>query len=176
MYSYCAYIHRVVSTPLFSERERQLIVLAVAGVTGAEYVQEEHRRIARAAGLEMEAVEGALAGERVGELSKKEETVYGLALEMAENWGRVSDETWRNVVVKDKPKVKGQEGFLECEDVAWEDIEVDGRVLESDEGRLSREEVAMLAQVVASSMFVSVLVNCADVEVPQATREGVEQP
>lgn len=36
---YCAYIHRaVLTTTLFTSRERELIVLAVAGVTQAEYV------------------------------------------------------------------------------------------------------------------------------------------
>lgn len=50
--------------------------------------------------------------EMVG-LSAREESVYRLALEMARNWGRVSDETWRDVVTKDKPKAKGQEGWLE---------------------------------------------------------------
>lgn len=159
----------MVSTPVFTARERELGVLAVAGVTRAEYVLYAHRRIASSVGLEEEIVEVALEGgegvDMVG-LSAREESVYRLALEMARNWGRVSDETWRDVVTKDKPKAKGQEGWLERESEVWEDIEVDGRAVEMDEGRLTREEVATLTQIVASSMFVSVLVNCADVQIP----------
>jgi hypothetical protein len=169
---YCAYIHRaVLTTTLFTNRERELIVLSVASVTRAEYVVYAHRQIARSVGLSGSVVEGALGGAKFTDmldLTKRESNVYRLASEMAGNWGRVSDATWRDVVAKDEPKAKGQEGWLEKEDV-WEDIEVDGKPVEvedGDEARLTREEVATLAQVLASTMFVSVLVNCADVEVP----------
>ena len=174
---YCAYIHRaVLTTTLFNSRERELIVLAVAGATRAEYVVYAHRRIARAVGLDAEQIEAALEGRAwtdMLDLSVREKNIYRLASEMAASWGRVADATWQAVVVKDKPKAKAQEGWLEKEDV-WEDIEVDGQPVEVDEGRLTREEVATLAQVLASTMFVSVLVNCADVEVP--LESGQEQP
>ncbi|KAJ4325354.1 hypothetical protein N0V94_000696 [Neodidymelliopsis sp. IMI 364377] len=178
LYSYCAYIHKVLSTPLFTVRERELAVLAVASITQAQYVRAAHRRIARSAGLSDYAVEAALSGEELGhmlELSKRERSIYKLAAEMSRGWGRVSDETWRAVVEKEKPRSKGQEGWLEREDEGWEDIDGDGdKVVEGKEGKLTREEVAMLTQVVASAMFMSVLVNCADTatEVPGAG--GVE--
>ncbi|KAF9691518.1 hypothetical protein EKO04_010482 [Ascochyta lentis] len=169
IYNYCAYVHRVISTPLFSLRERELAVLAVAGTTQAQYVKYAHGQIGASIGLHDDIVESALAGFCLTDsphLSPREKTIYRLALEMAQNWGRVSDSTWRDVVTRDKPKARGQQGWLEQEDELWEDVEVDGRKVETDEGRLTREEVATLTQVVASGMFVSVLVNCADVEVP----------
>lgn len=146
-------------------------MLSVASVTKAEHVVYVHRQIAGSVGLSGSVVEGVLGGARFADmldLTKRERKVYRLASEMAGNWGRVSDATWRDVVVKDEPKGKGQEGWLEKGDVC-ENNEVDGKPVEmedGDEGRLTREEVATLAQVLASTMFVSVLVNCANVEVP----------
>jgi AhpD family alkylhydroperoxidase len=170
---YCNYIHSIVSSSLFTLRERELIVLAVASVTRAEYVIYAHRRIAASVGLKDETIDAALA--RYGwmdmiSLSPREKNVYRIASEMAGNWGRVSDETWSAVVVKDKPKAKGQEGWLEREFVGVEKV-----VEDAGEERLQRGEVAMLAQVLASTMFVSVLVNCADLDIGEK-EEGVGQP
>ena len=180
---YCKYIHKVVSTPLFTLRERELIVLAVAGVTRAEYVVYAHRRIAAAAGLDEDVVEAALKGcawMEMLDLSAREKNVYRLAAEMARSWGRVGDATWDAVVAKDKPKAKAQEGWLEtgCEPSDEERVR-DGNKPGSnkeDEPFLTREEVATLAQVLASTLFVSVLVNCADVEVPRCEDEIAQQP
>jgi hypothetical protein len=100
---------------------------------------------------------------RIPGLSARERNLYRLASEMAGNWGRVGDETWRAVVVKDKRKQRGHEGWLEpepeLEPELYEEKEEEG----GGEGeRLTREEVATLAQVLASALFVSVLVNCAE--------------
>lgn len=184
IYRYCAYIHRVVSTPLFTARERELIVLVVAGVTQAAYVVCSHRRIATSVGLSASVVEGALSGFDVSarlDLSPRERNVYVLASEMARNWGRVRNETWDAVVVRDGPKTQGQQGWLGGDDDARADVEVDGAGVAGlevgQEDRLTREEVATLAQVLASTMFASVLVNCADAEVQGLERtEGAEQP
>ncbi|KAJ4986380.1 hypothetical protein SVAN01_08072 [Stagonosporopsis vannaccii] len=198
---YCRYIHSVVSTPVFTLRERELIVLAVAGVTCAEYVVDSHREVAIAAGLRGETVQCALEGatwmEIIG-LNGREKNVYRVASEMAGNWGRLGEETWRAVVAEDKAKTRREEGWLEgevAEDVGAEgdhngedvpaDIENDkpsiasARSEEENERkpqRLTREELATLAQVLASTMFVSVLVNCADVEAPQSETDIVQQP
>lgn len=160
---YCNYIHSILSSSLFTLRERELIVLAVASVTRAEYVMHAHCRIAASVGLRDEAIEAALS--RYGwmdmvDLSPREKNVYRIASEMAGNWGRVSDDTWAAVVVKDKPKAKGQEGWLEREFVDVEKV-----IEDACEERLQRGEVAILAQVLASTMFVSVLVNCADLDI-----------
>ncbi|KAF3033418.1 hypothetical protein E8E12_001903 [Didymella heteroderae] len=170
---YCNYIHSIMSSPVFTLRERELIVLAVASVTRAEYVMYAHRRIAASVGLLDETIEGVL--DRYGwmdmiDLSLREKNMYRVASEMAGNWGRVSDETWAAVVVKDKPKAKGQEGWLEREF-----IDVEAEIEEACDDRLQRGEVAMLAQVLASTMFVSVLVNCADLDIG-TEEEIVRQP
>lgn len=195
---YCRYIHSVVSTPVFTLRERELIVLAVAGVTRAGYVVSSHRGVARAAGLGGGDVQCALEGGAWTEmqgLSGREMTVYRVASEMAGNWGRVGENTWRAVVVEDRAKARGEEGGLEGEvreetggDMAngehdCEDSENDkqfGADAEAGGGekpqRLTRSELATLAQVLASIMFVSVLVNCADIEGPQSDADIVQQP
>lgn len=198
---YCRYIHSVVSTTVFTLRERELVVLAVASVSEAGYVIYAHRRIAVSVGLSEDAVEAALHGEawmEMLDLSAREKNVYRLASEMAKNWGRVSDETWRAVVVPDRPKARGQEGWLEkeveedeIENAGWDDETDRSAIDNSKEGntqvadgpagakmpdRLTREEIATLAQVLASTMFVSILVNCADVEVPQSEADIVQQP
>lgn len=205
---YCNYIHKVVSTPVFTLRERELIVLAVASVTRADYVMYAHRRIAQSVGLEETTIEGALTGYswmEMLDLSAREKNVYRLASEMAGNWGRVSDATWQAVVMKDKPKARGQEGWLEKEVVQDDVIMANGVDADDAVGGpesgvngggqsgigeqkkdskkekekpqwLTREEIATLAQVLASTMFVSVLVNCADVEVPRSDGEVVQQP
>ncbi|KAF3051131.1 hypothetical protein E8E11_008713 [Didymella keratinophila] len=170
---YCNYIHSIVSSTLFTLRERELIVLAVASVTQAEYVMYAHRRIAGSVGLKEETIDAALKREGwmdMIDLSPREKNVYRIASEMAGNWGRVSDETWNAVVIKDKPKARGQEGWLEREFV-----DVETQIEETCENRLQRGEVAMLAQVLASTMFVSVLVNVADLDIG-AQEEKVEQP
>ncbi|KAF1925652.1 uncharacterized protein M421DRAFT_7677 [Didymella exigua CBS 183.55] len=170
---YCSYIHSIVSTPTFTQRERELIVLAVASVTRAEYVMYAHRRIAASVGLAGETIESALARfswMEMMDLTPREKNVYRIASEMAGDWGRVGDDTWAAVVVKDKPKAKGQEGWLEREF-----IDVDAVTVETGDERLTRGEVAMLAQVLASTMFVSVLVNCADLDIG-SEQEIVRQP
>lgn len=177
---YCRYIHSVVSTSTFNLRERELIVLAVAGVSQADYIMYAHRRIATSVGLSGDTVEAALQGEtwmEMLDLSAREKNVYRLASEMAKSWGRLSNETWRAVVTPDQPKPKGQEGWLEKE-VGEEgagcarQCEADGQTTD----RLTRSEIATLAQVLASTMFVSVLVNCAEVEVPHSEADIVQQP
>ncbi|KAH6625644.1 hypothetical protein C7974DRAFT_414144 [Boeremia exigua] len=188
---YCRYIHSVVSTPVFTLRERELVILAVAGVSQAEYVVGVHRRVAREVGLREGVVEGALAGVEMGDewmgmlgLSAREKNVWRIAREMAQGWGRVSEKTWGAVVVKDELKGRGVEGWLDMEgdgeDVktAVEDGEKkmgDGSVGEKPD-RLTREEVATLAQVLASTMFVSVLANCADVKAPKDAGDIIQQP
>lgn len=170
---YCNYIHSIVSSTLFTLRERELIVLAVASVTQAEYAVYAHRRIAASVGLGEDTIEAALRREgwmSMLDLSPREKNVYRIAAEMAGNWGRVSEKTWNAVLVKDKPKAKGQEGWLEREFV-----DVETQIQEIFEERLQRGEVAMLAQVLASTMLVSVLVNVADLDIG-AEEEKVEQP
>ena len=54
-------------------------------------------------------------------------------------------------------------------------MDVEKVVEDAGEERLQRGEVAMLAQVLASTMFVSVLVNCADLNIGEK-EEGVGQP
>lgn len=169
---YCNYIHSIVSSSLFTLRERELIVLAVASVTRAEYVVYAHRRIAASVGLAGDTIDAAVRGDGwmdMLDLSPRERNVYRVASEMVGNWGRVSDETWAAVVVKDKPKAKGQEGWLEREFVDVEKV-----VEECCEERLQRGEIAMLAQVLASTVLVSVLVNVADLDIGES--EEVGQP
>lgn len=170
---YCNYIHSIISSPVFTLRERELIVLAVASVTRAEYVMYAHRRIAASVGLDSETIEGALARylwTDMMDLTPRETNVYRIASEMAGNWGRVSDDTWAAVVVKDQPKARGQEGWLEREFV-----DVDAEPVETGDEGLTRGEIATLAQVLASTMFVSVLVNCADLDIG-TEEEIVGQP
>ncbi|KAJ4369504.1 hypothetical protein N0V86_009339 [Didymella sp. IMI 355093] len=171
---YCNYIHSILSSSIFTLRERELIVLAVASVTRAEYIMHAHRRIAASVGLDDETIEGALVRYSwmdMMNLSPREKNVYRIASEMAENWGCVSDETWAAVVVKDKPKAKGQEGWLEREF-----IDVGAEIVEACGERLQRGEVATLAQMLAGTMFVSVLVNCADLDLGVEEEEVVRQP
>lgn len=161
---YCRYIHGALASPLFSPRERELIVLAAAGVTEAKFLGKGYGQYEGEEGLTAETVGGVVRGEewmRVPGLSARERNLYRLASEMAGSWGRVGEETWRAVVLQDKPKRGAQEGWLEpeLESGVYEDEEEEG----GGEGeRLTREEVATLAQVLASALFVSVLVNCAE--------------
>ncbi|OSS48537.1 hypothetical protein B5807_07832 [Epicoccum nigrum] len=176
--AYCRYIHGLLATPLFTPCERHLIILAAAGVTRVQFVVQRYRQDAGTAGLSDETVERVLSGEaaaQVPRLTARERNVYALARELAGSWGRVRDETWRSVVVQDKPRRRAQEGWLEpepepepekCEDKDEEEEESPGGGSE----RLTREEVATLAQVLASALFVSVLVNCAE------GGEAVQQP
>jgi hypothetical protein len=143
-----------------------------------QFVVQRYRQDAGTAGLSDETVERVLSGEaaaQVPRLTARERNVYALARELAGSWGRVRDETWRSVVVQDKPRRRAQEGWLEpepepepekCEDKDEEKEESPGGGSE----RLTREEVATLAQVLASALFVSVLVNCAE------GGEAVQQP
>jgi hypothetical protein len=84
----------------------------------------------------------------------------------------VGEGTWRAVIARDEPKKRAQEGWLEPEpepepELSEEEEEREG----GGEGeKLTREEVATLAQVLASALFVSVLVNCAE------GGEAVQQP
>ncbi|KAF2996021.1 hypothetical protein E8E13_002161 [Curvularia kusanoi] len=159
---YCRYIHSVLEAPGFSRRERELVVAAVVAVSGARWV-----------GSEM----GGL-GKEVGGLSARERNVGRLAGEMVQGWGRVAESTWREVVVRDGGKSRGVEGWLEGET----DVEREGEMGGDDAGagldgdRLTREEAATLAQVVASVMFVSVLVNCAEGGVTEGEAGVLEQP
>lgn len=197
---YCRYIHSILSTSVFSVRERELIVLAAASVTQAEYVTCVHRRLATSVGLSAETVNSVLAGEVCNEfldLNSREKNVYRMAREMARYWGRVKEETWEAVLIQDEPKPRRQDGWLETEpdaeigrenefrrvigaaangsckagvDVAEQ---MDSSCPDRNSDRLSRGEIATLAQVLASTMFVSVLVNCAETQVPQSEPEVV---
>ena len=106
---------------------------------------------------------------RVPGLSARERIVYRLASEMAGGWGRVGEETWGAVVVKDAPRGRGLGGWLEPELESVSEVYEGELGGEKGEGRgesggerLTREEVATLAQVLASALFVGVLVNCAE--------------
>ena len=169
--AYCRYIHNTLATPLFTLRERDIIVLAAAGVTQAHFLVQSYRKNAGEAGFCKETIECVLSREawqRIPGLSARERNVYRLASEMAGSWGRVGEETWRAVVVRDEPKRRGQEGWLEPEP----EPEPEPKLYEQEgkEGgqreRLTKKEVATLAQVLASALFMSVLVNCAEAAVP----------
>ncbi|KAG9199088.1 hypothetical protein G6514_009104 [Epicoccum nigrum] len=175
--AYCRYIHGLLATPLFTPRERHLIILAAAGLTRAQFVAQRYRQDAGTAGLSDEIVERVLSGEAaapVPRLTARERNVYALARELAGSWGRVRDETWRSAVVQDKPRRRAQEGWLEPEPEhepeQYEDKDEEKEEKEGGSERLTREEVATLAQVLASALFVSVLVNCAE------GGEAVQQP
>ena len=101
---------------------------------------------------------------RVPGLSGRERNLYRLASEMAGGWGRVGEETWGAVVVvEDRRGERGVDGWLEPEPELASGVYEDGEEGGAGGGeRLTREEVATLAQVLASALFVSVLVNCAE--------------
>lgn len=91
---YVQHLYAVLSTPLFSPRERELATLAVCAVTRAQYVDYAHKRIAISVGLTPEQVEAAVAGNAEGLEVERERVVYELSLEMARSFGRVEDERW----------------------------------------------------------------------------------
>jgi 4-carboxymuconolactone decarboxylase len=95
--SFVPYLHHTASvllTSLFSPRERELATLAVCSVTKAEYVRYAHVKIGIAVGFSKEQADGAVEGRMELGLEGREMLVYELALVMAKNYGRLSDEAW----------------------------------------------------------------------------------
>ncbi|KAF2793460.1 hypothetical protein K505DRAFT_325478 [Melanomma pulvis-pyrius CBS 109.77] len=91
---YVQHLYAVLSTPLFSPRERELATLAVCAVTRAQYVDYAHKRIAISVGLTPEQVDAAATGKAEGLELERERVVYELSLEMARSFGRVEDGRW----------------------------------------------------------------------------------
>lgn len=86
------------AAPYISARERELVILATASVTRAEFVRTAHETIGVGAGLTRAQVEAAGRGERVEGLEEREELVYGLGVEMARGFGKLGDERFEEVV------------------------------------------------------------------------------
>lgn len=79
-------------------KERELAVLATCFVTKAEYALYAHQRIGISLGLTEQQAQEASDGMVPGGLEKREDVVYGLALEMAKGFGRLSDAMFESAV------------------------------------------------------------------------------
>ena len=80
--------------PTFVPKQRELAVLATAGVTQAQYIVYAHKHIGMSLGWSQEQVDDAAAGEAPKGLEEKDTLIYDLSLEMARNFGRLEDRSW----------------------------------------------------------------------------------
>ncbi|KAF2109881.1 hypothetical protein BDV96DRAFT_651451 [Lophiotrema nucula] len=92
--TYLKLSHANLTYKSFVARQRELAVLATAGVTQAQYILYAHKRIGVSTGLSQEQVDDAAAGRAPKGLEGKDAAIYDLSLEMAKNFGRLEDRSW----------------------------------------------------------------------------------
>jgi alkylhydroperoxidase family enzyme len=130
---YLNYTQSTTQAGVITPKERELATLATVSVTGSDYIIYAHKKIGMSVGLTQKQVNDAAKGDVPNKLGSREQAVYVLALKLANDYGSISDRTFKNAV-KD----------------------------------LGRNGTAQVAQMVGSYLLSSVLVNLADVEVPDS--------
>ncbi|KAF2656620.1 hypothetical protein K491DRAFT_553035, partial [Lophiostoma macrostomum CBS 122681] len=95
---YLNYTSATTQVGVITPKERELATLATVSVTGSEYIIYAHKKIGISVGLTQKQVNDAAKGHVPNKLGDREQYVYVLALKLANDYGSISDRTFKNAV------------------------------------------------------------------------------
>lgn len=104
--AYLNYTQAYTTLPNLTPRERELSTLATVSVTKSDYVEYAHQQIGISVGLTKAQVERASKGRVPKGLSDREECIYELALDLAQDFGVMKDRDFSRAV-----SLLGREGI-----------------------------------------------------------------